>query len=365
MSIFVKFFSNHWECNEGSKMIFYFIFEQIKKQTLQSELPQMRLFFLNILLFAVTVGFSQETLPVNSDYLSDNVYLLHPAAAGIGNAGKLRATSATQWKGVSNAPGVKTLSFHNRFGRKMGLGFAIYNNENGNNAQVGFQGTYAYHVNLSNRGSEFEQLSFALSLNLVQNRFDTTIFSAIDLLDPILANVKASDTYYNGDFGMAYHRERFFSYVTIKNLFLTTKTAGQLEALNLKKYIFNAGYFWGEEKFLQYEPSLMLLHDPYFDITTMDINMKVYKNFDASKLWMALSYRQSFDAKGSESWNYLSPIVGLNYKNFMFAYGYKEQLGNLSFVPKGGYHQLTLGWDVFIRKTRLAACPNINSTLYY
>ncbi len=325
----------------------------------------MRFIFFYVLVLVSGFSFSQETMPVSSDYLSDNVYMLHPASAGIGNAGKIRATSATQWKGVANAPGVKTLSFHNRYGTKMGLGFAIYNNENGNNAQIGLQGTYAYHLNLSNRGNQFEQLSFALSLNLVQNRFDTSIFADIDLLDPVVANIKASDTYYNGDFGMAYHKERFFSYLTIKNLFLTTKTAGQLEALNLRKFLFNAGYFWGNERLLQYEPSILVLHDPYFEVTTFDVNMKIYKNIERSKLWFALSFRQSFGGQNSENWNYLSPIAGVNYRNFIFAYSYKEQLGNLSIAPKGGFHQLTLGWDVFVKKSRLAACPNINTAVYY
>lgn len=325
----------------------------------------MRFIFFYVLVLVSGFIFSQETMPVSSDYLSDNVYMLHPASAGIGNAGKIRATSATQWKGVANAPGVKTLSFHNRYGTKMGLGFAIYNNENGNNAQIGLQGTYAYHLNLSNRGNQFEQLSFALSLNLVQNRFDTSIFADIDLLDPVVANIKASDTYYNGDFGMAYHKERFFSYLTIKNLFLTTKTAGQLEALNLRKFLFNAGYFWGNERLLQYEPSILVLHDPYFEVTTFDVNMKIYKNIERSKLWFALSFRQSFGGQNSENWNYLSPIAGVNYRNFIFAYSYKEQLGNLSIAPKGGFHQLTLGWDVFVKKSRLAACPNINTAVYY
>jgi hypothetical protein len=32
----------------------------------------------------------QETLPIYSDYLSDNVYLVHPSAAGIGNCGKIQ-----------------------------------------------------------------------------------------------------------------------------------------------------------------------------------------------------------------------------------------------------------------------------------
>ena len=42
---------------------------------------------------------AQETLPIYSDYLSDNVYLVHPSAAGIGNCGKIRLTGRNQWAG--------------------------------------------------------------------------------------------------------------------------------------------------------------------------------------------------------------------------------------------------------------------------
>jgi len=53
----------------------------------------MKLFKSTILLIASIFFFldsnAQETLPIYSDYLSDNVYLVHPSAAGIGNTGKL------------------------------------------------------------------------------------------------------------------------------------------------------------------------------------------------------------------------------------------------------------------------------------
>ena len=42
-----------------------------------------------IVLVAISLR-AQETLPIYSDYLSDNVYLVHPSAAGIGNCSKLR-----------------------------------------------------------------------------------------------------------------------------------------------------------------------------------------------------------------------------------------------------------------------------------
>lgn len=314
--------------------------------------------FILFLAFTFSKAFSQETLPIYSDYLSDNVYLLHPAGAGIGNSGKLRLTNHTQWKGVENAPAFNTLSFHNRFGRKAGAGIIFFNDKNGNNSQTGVQGTYAYHLNMAKYSGDFEQLSFGFSMTLVQNRFDRGIFSNNDI-DLAIGKVQASDSYFNGDFGVSYHKENFFSYLTIKNLFLTTKTAGQLDALDLRKVLVSAGYYFDRSNVFQFEPSFMYLYDPYFERSQVDINMKVYKSLQNAKLWGAISYRQSFEPMNMGSLKYFTPIVGLNYKQLMFSYTYTEQLGNLGIVPRGGFHQLTLGIDLFIREERIAACPNI------
>ena len=37
--------------------------------------------------------FSQEGIPIYSDYLTDNYYLLHPSMAGVANCNKIRITS--------------------------------------------------------------------------------------------------------------------------------------------------------------------------------------------------------------------------------------------------------------------------------
>ena len=55
-------------------------------------------------LFGGYVLSAQEAFPIYSDYLSDNVYLVHPSAAGIGNCGKIRFTYRQQWAGVEDAP---------------------------------------------------------------------------------------------------------------------------------------------------------------------------------------------------------------------------------------------------------------------
>ena len=50
---------------------------------------------------------SQEGLPIYSDYLTDNYYLIHPSMAGVANCNKARLTARQQWFGQDNAP-----SFH-------------------------------------------------------------------------------------------------------------------------------------------------------------------------------------------------------------------------------------------------------------
>jgi len=319
-----------------------------------------KLGFVSVICFWSAISVAQETLPIYSDYLSDNVYLLHPAAAGIGNAGKIRMTSRTQWQGVADAPALQTLSFHNRYGNKMGLGVIVFNDKNGYHSQKGIQGTYAYHLNLSRWARDFEQLSFGLSMTFVQNQFDKSIFTPGDF-DPVVADLKGSDGYFNGDFGMSYHKNKFFSYLTIKNLFLTTKTDTQIKPLNLRKFLVSAGYFFGEENSLQFEPSLLAIYEPHYERTQIDANLKVYKKMGTSTMWAALSYRRSIETGGLESLQSITPIIGVNYKNYMFSYTYTEQLGDFQIIPKGGYHQLTFGIDVFVRHTRLAACPNITS----
>ena len=51
----------------------------------------LKIFLLCVVFFSIKSQ-AQETLPIYTDYLSDNVFLVHPAAAGIGNSSNLRFT---------------------------------------------------------------------------------------------------------------------------------------------------------------------------------------------------------------------------------------------------------------------------------
>ena len=321
------------------------------------KLIYIRICLLSIVFFSINSR-AQETLPIYTDYLSDNIFLIHPAAAGIGNSSKLRLTARQQWIGVPNAPALQTISFHTKFGEESnaGYGLVLFNDKNGFHSQQGVQGTYAYHLPMSN-GRFFEQLSFGLSFTFVQNQSDQRTFNG----DPTVAAIVESTSYYNADFSVAYHKGGFSSYFTVKNLFLTAKNNLNVqEPLDLRNYILSAGYYFGKENYVQLEPSVMLQFREGTGEKLADINLKVYKTLSKTQLWAALSYRRNFDANSIDNASYFSPIVGVNFKNFMFSYTYTKQLNEILFADSG-FHQISLGINLWTREPRAAACPNINS----
>ncbi|WP_442267567.1 PorP/SprF family type IX secretion system membrane protein [Tenacibaculum sp. ZS6-P6] len=308
------------------------------------------------------VSNSQETLPIYQDYLSDNVYLVHPAAAGIGECGKIRLTARGQWLGINNAPQLQTLSFHAKFKEdsKAAFGAILFNDRNGFHSQKAVQGSYAYHLSMS-RGDIFNQLSFGLSLSMVQNQVDQSTFAG----DPVVRQIIESEFYFNSDFGLAYHYGGFSSYLTIKNIFLTAKDNlnSEFDALNLRNYILGAGYYFSKNEKFQFEPSFMFQFKEQTGEKIVDLNMKLYKKLKGSLLWAGISYRSSFDGNSFENAQYFSPLLGVNFKRFMFSYTFTKQSGNIAF-SEGGFHQLSVGMNLLCAKRRLAACPNINGQLF-
>lgn len=299
---------------------------------------------------------AQETLPIFSDYLSDNVYLVHPAAAGVGNCAKVRLTAGRYWKDNE----LQTLSFHSKLGEETNAaaGVILYNDKNGYHSQRGIQGTFAYHLDLF-RGDSFNQISFGLSLSAVQNEVDQTTFIG----DPTVQQLIESDFYFNGDFGVAYHYGGLSTYFTVKNLFLTAKGGlnDRFESLNLRNFVFGAGYFFGDEERFQFEPSIMAQFKDGSSENLVDFNLKVYKKLQSAQLWAAISYRRSFDGNQIQELQQFTPILGANIGKWMVSYTYAQQTGSVVF-QNAGFHQLSVGLDLFCRKQRASACPNINGS---
>ncbi len=327
----------------------------------------LKLTFLIIMLTSIYNLRSQETIPVYSDYLSDNIYLIHPAAAGISSCAKIRLSHRQQWVGVTNAPQLQALTYHSKLNAEsnVGLGGIVFRDKNGFHSQIGAQGTFAYHIDMG--GRNFNQLSFALSGLYAQNEIDERSFILPgELQDPQIAGIIRAESYFNADFGMAYHYKTGFVYFTAKNLLLTARNLEdqEFESLNLRRYLLSVGYFFDYDNpnKIKLEPSTLIQFIERTGEVFVDFNLKAYKKLaNDNMLWAALSYRRSFDNNNFQELTQITPIIGINFNKTLISYTYTNQLGDITF-SNGGFHQFTVGFDLFCRTPRAAACPNINSS---
>lgn len=322
--------------------------------------------YLVLLLFISQISFSQEGIAVYSDYLSDNYYLIHPSMAGAANCAKVRLTARQQWFGQEDAPALQTLSFNGRVGEKTGAGIILFNDKNGYHSQKGVKATFAYHLMFSRSEVDLNQLSFGISAGLVQSELDETQFTQPD---PAIAGIIQKDSYFNVDIGASYNYLEFYTHLTVKNALASKRDIyTEVESDNLRKLLLSAGYVFGDSERIQWEPSFLFQLVDETKEKTIDLNLKAYKDFSFGKLWGGLSYRRAFESSQFESngsvsnqrLQYITPIVGLNYRNFMFSYTYSHLLGDIQF-DSGGFHQITLGVNLFCKREKYDCnCPAIN-----
>ena len=85
-------------------------------------------FLIAVTALMTQIGEAQEGLPIYSDYLTDNYYLIHPSMAGVANCAKVRLTARKQWFGQDDAPALQTLSINGRIGNSpSAVGAIVYN----------------------------------------------------------------------------------------------------------------------------------------------------------------------------------------------------------------------------------------------
>ncbi len=321
--------------------------------------------------------FSQEGIPVYSDYLSDNLYLVHPAMAGAANANKIRLTARKQWFDIDNAPNLQTLNLNFRTGEKSGWGGIVFRDENGRFSQTGVYLTYAYHLLFSRDRTDLNMLSFGLSGGFIQSNVDLRGLDDPVDPDPVILNRVQKDAFYNIDAGLSYNYLEWYAHFTVKNLLPTTRDIFNndtpiQESNNQRRYIFSLGYLFGiANDAWSIEPSIMYQATEQTQESTVDANVKVYKDLnEATTLWGGLSYRRSLDGAEfsqdgvsieNQQLQYFTPFLGVNYKKWLVGYTFSYQ-SNSVVISDGGFHQITLGYDFGKRKERWnCKCPAVNS----
>ncbi len=329
--------------------------------------------FLLILFFFCKINGlrAQEVIPTYSDYLTDNLYLIHPSMAGASNYDQIRLTARTQWFDVKDAPNLQTLAVNSRITDRIGVGGILFRDENGNFSKLGAYGTFAYHLMFSRSNADLNQLSFGISAGVIQHRLDISGFTGYD---PLLGNDDPADIFANMDIGLSYFYHEFYLHLTAKNLLSVNRELFYSDAVpsNMRKYLVSAGYVLdlNPNDEWSFEPSILYQMRDATNEMAIDVNMKAYYELENGKLWGGVSYRNSFegaeyttngDSVKRQQLRYVTPFVGLGYKNFIFGYTFSYQLNSVV-LSNNGFHQITLGYNFGENRQRYDChCPAVNN----
>ncbi len=290
--------------------------------------------------------------------------------------GKIRTTVRRQWFDQVEAPNLQTLTADVRISNRSGLGITVFNDKNGYHAQKGAYLTYAHHINFSDnlilskrpypsKDDEIQQLSFGISIGGIQNSLDQTTFDPLDqnfVPDPLISGLMENTGYFNMDVGISYVSNKYYAHLTVKNLLFSPHNMyGNFEyefprdRTSFKRLVASAGYVIYTDKPWSFEPSVLFQVSELTKEKAIDTNFKAYYKLRYGRAWAGLSFRNSFE--GAEYVNVstgeikqqtlklLTPLFGIDFKDFIFAYNYSHQFGDINF-GSGGFHQITLGFNI-------------------
>ena len=177
-------------------------------------------------------------------------------------------------------------------------------------------------------------------------------------------------SYFNIDVGMSYVNSKYYAHLTVKNLLFApdewygeTNDNFNSDTRNYKRFVASLGYVFYTDTPWSFEPSSLF---QYSDLTfekSIDFNFKAYYKLNYGRIWAGLSFRNSLegaeyikkydDVTGSEgtlmeqNLQLITPLFGIDYKDFVFSYNYSYQFGDVNF-GSGGFHQITIGFN-FLR----------------
>lgn len=317
-----------------------------------------------ILFVAITQSYGQElNLPVWTQYLADNDFVISPTYAGIGDNLRIRANGLTQWVGIKDAPDNQALYADFRIADRSGIGVSFYNDKNGYTRQTGAKFSFAHHLVLDYYSKQY--LSFGISYNINNFRIDINEFQPTydnPVIDPSITDNRAISNN-NFDVGVLYRNHGFYLSLNANNIL--EKDIDKFEGVEpslLLNYQLYSGYVIQSvrNKRVEYEPSV------YFQLfgsdkrSSTDLNFKFRKyNRDDDYYWVGASYRFLND-QFLKPLN-VGPMVGVMKSKFYFAYSYQFTINQLS-PYNSGTHSITVGVD-FLQG--ISNCPCTKSRIKF
>ena len=280
------------------------------------------------ILFLITIaGISAnaQQFSLYSQYMH-NKYALNPAVAGTSDGVLLGASYRQMWTGLQDAPSISTLSGHTALGDNMGVGGRIFNISTGPQSQTGFEGTYAYHFDIS----DDIKLSLGLSAILSQYSLDKTKLDMKNKDDNTLNSGTENLIVPDANFGAyLYAKNYYFGIVAAQLIPLKADyKSSYLENKQERHYFVHGGYKFDISDNFGIEPSILFRYIEAGPLQ-LDINLK----FSIKKMfWIGGSYRLNDAAVA---------MLGVQTDKIMFGYSYDYTLSEIGDFSNGS-HELVL-----------------------
>lgn len=296
-----------------------------------------------------------QQLPLYSQYMM-NRFLLNPAVAGAEGFSHLNITSREQWLGysdsydgsmgpITNAISGETrilkTSFRNkrrsiksrirrrRPSGRVGLGFSVYNDNNGKISRTGLQATYAYHIYLKN-----VQLSMGASSIFYQYRANLTAADFANPFDPAVQNMNKLTTYIpDVNIGVYVSDNNFYAGISSTQLMQSWLKFGDSynnEFKLLRHYYAMGGYRFDISRDFAIEPSAIFTLTERMSYT-LDVNVRAFYMND---YWLGFSYRTP---------RTVIAMLGVSYMQYYIGYAFDYDISSISTINKYGTHELVLG----------------------
>ena len=303
-------------------------------------------------------------MPVFTQQLADNDFVVSPTYAGIGDNLKIRANGLTQWVGIKDAPDNQSVYADFRIADRTGVGLSFYNDRNGNTIQTGAKFSFAHHLVLDYYSKQY--LSFGISYNLNNIRFDISKFNngtnQPPISDPSITDDRRNSNN-NFDAGVLYRNKGFFFSFNANNIL--DKKLNELLVQNEPQLLLNYQIYSGytirssSRKDVEFEPSVYYQMFTSDKRSSTDLNFK-YRKFNRNEdyFWAGISYRFLND-QFLKPLN-LGPMAGFKKSNFYFGYAYQVTMNDLSSY-NSGTHVITIGLD-FLRG--ISNCPCTQSAVH-
>lgn len=270
-----------------------------------------------------------------SEYMF-NLFSINPAYAGSRKSISGVLLYRNQWVGIKGAPVSQTFSLHGPLtDKKMGIGFNVVNDNIGPTNNIGFFGSYAYHLRLATG-----KLSMGLRAGVYRFQLDGSQLEYKD--QEKFSNASISGKFVPSfDFGLYYYTNTLYAGLVVTHITqqkIKYSSAIELQTQLYRHFIAMFGKAFVINDNIVIKPSFMMKYTAAAPLS-VDVNLSaLFKKM----FWLGVSYRTSQD---------LIFLAEFNITNYLrLGYSYDLGLNKLS-EYSNGTHEFFIGVDFKIGKT--------------